>query len=181
MLRILANAAPITGGAAGILIKLDVRPENFQFASRAVFFWIALALVGAVLILNRMIEQRRFGAYLVAIRENEAAARALGVNVLAVKLQAISLSAAITAAAGALYAQYFLYLDAASPSAWISVEALLAAIIGGAGTVLGPLLGAGFCMASARSPSSRRGACRASISWSMASCSFSWWPSRRAG
>ncbi len=109
------------------------------------FFWIALALVGAVLILNRAIEQRRFGAYLVAIRENEAAARALGVNVLAVKLQAISLSAAITAAAGALYAQYFLYLDAAIAfGPWISVEALLAAIIGGAGTVLGPLLGAGL-------------------------------------
>jgi len=143
VLRILANAAPITGGAAGILIKLDVAPANFQFASRAAFFWIALALVGAVLILNRAIEQRRFGAYLVAIRENEAAARALGVNVLAVKLQAISLSAAITAAAGALYAQYFLYLDAAIAfGPWISVEALLAAIIGGSGTVLGPLLGA---------------------------------------
>jgi branched-chain amino acid transport system permease protein len=143
VLRILANAAPMTGGAAGLLIKLDVRPENFQFASRAIFFWIALALVGAVMVLNRMIEQRRFGAYLVAIRENEGAARALGVNVLQVKLQAITLSAAITAAAGALYAQYFLYLDAAIAfGPWISVEALLAAIVGGAGTVLGPLLGA---------------------------------------
>jgi branched-chain amino acid transport system permease protein len=143
VLRILANAAPITGGAAGILIKLDVRPENFQFASRAIFFWIALALVAFVMVVNRMIEERRFGAYLVAIRENESAARALGVNVLGVKLQAITLSAAITAASGALYAQYFLYLDAAIAfGPWISVEALLAAIVGGAGTVLGPLLGA---------------------------------------
>ena len=143
VLRILANAAPITGGAAGLLIKLDIRPENFQFASRAIFFWIALALVAGVMLLNRRIEQQRFGAYLVAIRENEAAARALGVDVLGVKLRAIALSAAITAAAGGLYAQYFLYLDAAIAfGPWISVEALLAAIIGGAGTVLGPILGA---------------------------------------
>ena len=106
--RIIANAAAITGGAAGTLIRLDVRPENFQFASRAVFYWIVLALVVGALILTRIIERNRFGAWLVAIRENEDAARALGVNTLAVKLQAIGLSAAITAAAGAFYAQYFL-------------------------------------------------------------------------
>jgi branched-chain amino acid transport system permease protein len=141
--RILANATPVTGGAAGILIKLDVRPENFQFESRAVFFWIALALVGGVMLLNAQIEKSRFGAYLVAVRENEAAARAIGVDALKVKLQAIALSGAITAAAGALYAQFFLYLDAAIAfGPWISVEALLAAIVGGAGTVLGPLIGA---------------------------------------
>jgi len=141
--RIIANAAPITGGAAGTLIRLDVRPENFQFASRAVFYWIVLALVVGVLILTRMIERARFGAWLVAIRENEDAARALGVNTLAVKLQAIGLSAAITAAAGAFYAQYFLFVDSSiAYGTWISVEALLVPIIGGLGTVFGPLVGA---------------------------------------
>jgi len=141
--RIIANATPITGAAAGTLIRLDVRPENFQFASRAVFYWIVLALVVAVLILTRMIERNRFGAWLVAIRENEDAARALGVDTLAVKLQAIGLSAAITAAAGAFYAQYFLFVDSSiAYGTWISVEALLVPIIGGLGTVFGPLVGA---------------------------------------
>ncbi len=141
--RIIANATPITGGAAGTLIRLDVRPENFQFASRAVFYWIVLALVVGVLILTRMIERNRFGAWLVAIRENEDAARALGVDTLAVKLQAIGLSAAITAAAGAFYAQYFLFVDSSiAYGTWISVEALLVPIIGGLGTVFGPLVGA---------------------------------------
>lgn len=141
--RILANSIAITGGAAGKLIRLDVRPENFQFDSRAVFYWIALGLVGAVLLLNRAIERSRFGAHLVAVRENEAAAMALGVDVLAVKLRAIALSGGITAAAGGLYAQYYLYLDAQiAYGAWISVEALLAPIIGGLGTVFGPLVGA---------------------------------------
>jgi branched-chain amino acid transport system permease protein len=141
--RILANAAEVTGGAAGMLIKLDMRVANFQFASRALFFWIALALVALVLVLTRRIERSRFGAHLVAIRENEEAARALGVDTLKTKLAAIALSAAITAAAGCLYAQYFLFIDAQiAYGTWISIEALLAPIVGGAGTVFGPLVGA---------------------------------------
>ncbi|WP_460449518.1 branched-chain amino acid ABC transporter permease [Alsobacter sp. SYSU BS001988] len=141
--RIIANAAPFTGGAAGTLIKLDVRPETFQFASRAVYFWIALSLVTLVLAATRAMERSRFGAYLVAIRENEDAAKALGVNTLAVKLKAITASAAITAAAGAFYAQYFLFVDASiAYGSWISVEALLVPIVGGLGTVFGPLIGA---------------------------------------
>jgi branched-chain amino acid transport system permease protein len=143
VLRIVANASAVTGGAAGILIKLDVRPANFQFHSRAAFFWIALAIVAVVLLVTRWLEHSRFGAQLMAVRENEDAARALGVDALRVKLGAITLSAAVTAAAGGLYAQYFLYLDAAiAYGVWISVEALLAPIVGGIGTVFGPLIGA---------------------------------------
>jgi branched-chain amino acid transport system permease protein len=135
--RVLANAADITGGAAGILIRLRAAPENFQFEDRGTFFWVALALVTLAL------ERSRLGAQLVAVRENEAAAQALGVDVLAVKLRAITLSAGMTGAAGGLYAQYFLYLDAnIAFGTWISVEALLAPIVGGAGTVFGPVLGA---------------------------------------
>ena len=60
-----------------------------------------------------------------------------------IKLGAMMLSAAMTAAAGCFYAQYFLYVDAGiAYGTWISIEALLAPIIGGAGTVFGPLLGA---------------------------------------
>ena len=140
--RVLANASAFTGGAAGILIPLDVRPANFQFASRASFYWVALALVVAALVITRMLERSRLGAQLVAVRENEDAARALGVDAMGVKLKAIGLSAGITGAAGALYAQYFLYLDSGiAYGTWISVETLLAPIIGGAGTVFGPVIG----------------------------------------
>lgn len=141
--RILANATSFTGGAAGTLVKLDVRPENFQFASRGAFVWIAVALVGFVLVTTIAISRSRFGAWLTAVRENEDAARALGVDTLSVKLKAITLSAAITGAAGALYVQYYLYLDAGiAYGAWISVEALIAPIVGGIGTAFGPVLGA---------------------------------------
>ena len=141
--RIVASVTPITGAGVGTLIKLDLRPEAFQFQSRAPFYWIALGLVGLSLVLMRAIEQSRFGAYLVAIRENEDAAEALGVDAFKVKLAAMTVSAAITATAGCFYAQYFLFLDAAiAYGPWISVDALLAPIVGGAGTLFGPLAGA---------------------------------------
>jgi branched-chain amino acid transport system permease protein len=143
VLRIVASVTPITGAGVGTLIKLDLRPEAFQFQSRAPFYWIVLGMVGISLILIRMIEDSRFGAYLVAVRENEEAAKALGVNVIEVKLIAMTISAAITAAGGGFYAQYFLFVDSGIDyGPWISIEALLAPIIGGVGTVFGPLLGA---------------------------------------
>src|SRR6185295_4667391 len=94
VLRIIASVAPITGAGVGLLIKLDVGPRTMQFASRAAFYWLILALVAIALVVTRLIEQSRFGARLVAVRENEDAARALGVDATRVKLAAITLSAA---------------------------------------------------------------------------------------
>ena len=143
VLRIVASVTPITGAGVGTLIKLDMRPEAFQFQSRVPFYWIALGLVGLSLILVHTIENSRFGAYLVAVRENEDAAKALGVDATLVKLGAMTISAAMTAAGGCFYAQYFLFIDASiAYGPWISIEALLAPMIGGIGTVFGPLLGA---------------------------------------
>ena len=143
VLRIIASVAPITGAGVGTLIKLDLRPEAFQFQSRAPFYWIILGFVAVSLLIAQRLEASRFGAYLVAVRENEDAARAAGIDVFRVKLAAMTLSAAITAAGGCFYAQYFLFLDAGiAYGPWISVEALLAPVIGGIGTVFGPLLGA---------------------------------------
>jgi branched-chain amino acid transport system permease protein len=141
--RISANAWGFTGGAAGVLVPLKLDAANMQFADKRMAYWLALAMVTTVLVIMHHLTVSRFGAQLVAIRENEDAARALGVDTLAVKLKAITLSGAITAAAGCLYTQKFLYLDATIAfGPWISVEALLAPIIGGIGTVFGPLLGA---------------------------------------
>jgi branched-chain amino acid transport system permease protein len=143
VLRIIASVAPITGAGVGTLINLDLRPAAFQFQSRVPFYWIVLALVALSLVIVRSIENSRFGAWLIALRENEAAAEALGIDVTRIKLEAMVISAALAAAAGCFYAQYYLFIDAAiAYGPWISVEALLAAIIGGAGTVAGPLIGA---------------------------------------
>ena len=143
VLRIIASVAPITGAGVGTLIKLDLGIQTLQFQSRAAYYWIILALVGISLVIARLIERSRFGAWLIAVRENEDAARALGVDASTVKTVAMIISAAITAAAGCFYAQYFLFVDSGiAYGTWISVEALLTPIIGGVGTVFGPLLGA---------------------------------------
>src|SRR5262245_44067337 len=111
VLRIIASVAPITGAGVGTLIKLDLGIGSLQFQSRAAFYWVILVLVGASLVTAQSIERSRFGAWLIAVRENEDAAKALGVNANRVKLAAMVISAAITAAAGCFYAQYFLFVD----------------------------------------------------------------------
>ena len=143
VLRIVASVAPITGAGVGTLINLDLGARAFQFQSRAVFYWVILALLGASLVIARVIERSRFGAWLIAVRENEDAAKALGVDARSVKTAAMVVSGATTAAAGCFYAQYFLFVDSGiAYGTWISIEALLTPIIGGVGTVFGPLLGA---------------------------------------
>lgn len=143
VLRIVASVAPITGAGVGTLVKLDLRFAALQFESRAIFYWVILALVAVALVVTHVIERSRFGAWLVAVRENEDAAMALGVNATAVKLAAMVISAAITAAAGCFYTQYFLFVDSGiAYGTWMSIEALLVPIIGGVGTLFGPLLGA---------------------------------------
>jgi branched-chain amino acid transport system permease protein len=95
------------------------------------------------LLVTAWVRHSRFGAGLQAVRDNEDAASAIGVNPLRVKLGAIGLSAAFMGAAGAFYVQVFQYLDPGIAfGAHVSVEALVGAIVGGMGTLWGPVLGA---------------------------------------
>lgn len=141
--RVLANSFGITGGGVGLLVPLAPGAANMQFTDKAGIFWLLLGLVAGAMLLTAWFERSRFGARLVAVRENEDAARALGVDAFRTKLAAIALSGALAGTAGALYVQMFLYIDpsiAYGPA--MSVEALLVPIIGGIGTVFGPVLGA---------------------------------------
>ncbi|MBS0452257.1 MAG: branched-chain amino acid ABC transporter permease [Proteobacteria bacterium] len=141
--RILALSVPFTGGGVGLMVPLRESAANMQFGSRAGYLWLVLAFVGAALLVSWWLRNGRFGAWLQAVRDNEDAARAVGVNPFRVKLGAIALSGAFMGAAGAFYVQVFQYIDpsiAYGPST--SVEALVAAIVGGMGTVWGPVLGA---------------------------------------
>lgn len=141
--RILANSLPFTGGGQGILIPLMPGASNLQFLDRTSVYYLLVGLVVVGVAISRWLEASRFGAWLVAVRENEAAASALGIRVFRVKLAAITLSGAMAGAAGVIYAQMFLYLDAAiAYGPHVSVEALLGPIIGGLGTVFGPIVGA---------------------------------------
>jgi branched-chain amino acid transport system permease protein len=141
--RIVALSVPFTGAGVGLMVPLRESAANMQFASRAGYLWLVLALVTAALLVTAWLRHSRFGAWLQAVRDNEDAARAVGVDPFRVKLAAIALSGALMGAGGAFYVQMFQYIDpgiAYGPAT--SVEALVAAIVGGMGTLWGPMLGA---------------------------------------
>jgi branched-chain amino acid transport system permease protein len=141
--RIVATSVSFTGGGVGLMVPLREAAGNMQFASRAGYLWVVLAMVVVALLVTWWLRNGRFGAYLQAVRDNEDAARAVGVNPFRVKLAAIGLSAAFMGAAGAFYVQVFQYIDAGIAYGSVtSVEALVAAIVGGMGTLWGPVLGA---------------------------------------
>jgi branched-chain amino acid transport system permease protein len=142
VLRILSNSVPFTGAGVGLLIPLDRQAANFQFVDKAGFFWVIWSVSLSAFLSVWWLQHSRFGAQLMAVRDNEDAARALGVNAFRLKLGAITMSGFFSGLGGAFYAQYFLYLDpyiAYGPA--ISIESLLVPIIGGIGTLFGPLLG----------------------------------------
>jgi branched-chain amino acid transport system permease protein len=142
--RILANTFQFTGAGVGMMVPLATSIADLQPASRAGYLWLILALVLTGLLVSRWLKRSRYGAWLQAVRDNEESAAALGVNAFRVKLAAIMISGSLMAAGGAFYVQYLHYIDphiAYGPA--VSVEALLGPIVGGMGTVWGPLLGAG--------------------------------------
>ncbi len=141
--RILAVSLGFTGGGVGLMLPLNESFANMQFGSRKGYIVLVLGFVVAALLVTAWLRHSRFGAQLQAVRDNEDAARAIGVDPLRVKLGAIVLSAGFMGAGGAFYVQVFQYIDpgiAFGPAS--SVEALVAAIVGGMGTLWGPLLGA---------------------------------------
>jgi len=141
--RVIASALDITGGGTGRNLPTRVGLEHLQFSTKAGYFYFVLALFAVVQIVTWWIARGRLGARFLAIREDEDAAAALSVNVLQHKLIAIGISGAIAGCGGFFYGQYYYYVDPAIAFGPLqSVEILLAAIIGGMGTLFGPVLGA---------------------------------------
>ena len=143
ILRVLFNNTKAFKGAAGVLIPYRVAWTEFQFANDRTFYFILLAMVIAATVFIGVMSRRKFGVCLVAIKENQDAASSLGVPVLKYKLMAMAISAAFASMAGSFYAQYYGFIDPTVVfAASISVEAIVPCIIGGSGTLGGPLLGA---------------------------------------
>jgi branched-chain amino acid transport system permease protein len=130
------------GGALGLYITFTGDPRQFQFQDNRYYYFIALALMLASTGLVWALERHRLGAYLTAIRQDEGACEALGVDTLRCKMVAMVLSSFLTGVGGTFYAFYLFSLQ---PNAVfgipLSVEIIIRPIVGGAGTVLGPVLG----------------------------------------
>ena len=134
------------GGARGVFIPIR-RPDSFvhfQFnESKQNYYYIALAMFALALLVTRLLERSRAGYYFRAIREDQEAAASLGINVARSKQLAMAISAGLTALGGTFYAQYILVIDPESVlSLSLSILICLVAVLGGVGTLWGPLLGA---------------------------------------
>ncbi len=132
----------LTKGSMGLLIPFKLGWASFMFRDKLPYVYIALAFMGLVILVTESIKRSRFGFYLTAIREDQDAAESLGVGATACKLIALAISAFFVALGGTFYAQYMLFIDPDSVFAFsISINMALFSIIGGLGTVLGPMLG----------------------------------------
>ena len=140
--RIITLNTEAMGGALGLYITFTGNPWQLQFQDNRAYYYVALGLMMFATGVVALVERSRLGAYLVAIREDEDAAEALGVDTFRYKLCAIVLSAFLTGLGGAFYANYLFSLQ---PNAVfgipLSVDIIIRPVIGGAGTLLGPLLG----------------------------------------
>ena len=116
---------------------------NFMFATKEPYYYIILFMLAGVLLLTYVISRSKLGHYLVAGGEEPEAAMALGVNVARAKLTAMAISSFLTAFAGTFWAQFTLYIHPKSVmSLDISFEIAFIALIGGRGSIAGPVLGA---------------------------------------
>ena len=123
-------------------IKRDNPIAYMQFADHRLYTLLALAMMLGTILLTRAVERSRFGMALLAIKQNEAAAEAAGINTLAWKLRAVTLSGAIAGAVGGFYAVVLLVVTPQSVFGMlVSAQALTVAMFGGVGTVWGPVIG----------------------------------------
>lgn len=146
MVRLVATELEFINTSIGIHIPL-VKGDDWlrlQFEETvANYYYVILGLFVFGMIVTITIVRQKIGYYFQAVREDEDAAEALGVDVLRYKVLAMAISGALTAIGGSFFTQYFLFVDPSIAfGVSLSVQILLRPIVGGVGTIWGPLVGA---------------------------------------
>ncbi len=128
-----------TGGNNGVQIPFD----SIVFTDRSVWAWVMFIYLAAVVAISLFVSRGKLGYYLVAIRDEEDAAAAAGANPLLVKTMGLTLSAALTGIGGGLFAMYIGFIDPPTVLgvADVGIMIPLLALLGGIGTVAGPVIG----------------------------------------
>lgn len=142
------NLKELTNGAEGILTT-ELPPFRIgatlitDFASKVPFYYIALAIALVTILATWLVQNSKLGYYFQAIREDQDAAHSLGINLTLHKNVALAISAVFTSLAGSFYGIYIGFIDPPTVlSLDISVQIVLICIIGGIGTIWGPVIGA---------------------------------------
>jgi branched-chain amino acid transport system permease protein len=139
---LVVNRSEWTGGATGLSVPLNIGLKWMIFREKWAYLLIAFAMLLASLWVAWAIRQSRLGFYLVAVREREDAARAVGIDTTRVKLIAAVISAVLASMIGSFHAMYLTFIEpTAAFSLELSIQIAMFALIGGLGSIAGPLAG----------------------------------------
>ena len=146
VLSLILHYDDLTGGPSGIAMSFAKdAPEKLQFTNVRAYYLIAIALLAAVTLCLDLIKRSRLGFYVAAIKSSEEAAAAAGIRVARVKVLAFCLSASMTALGSVFYVFFIGFLDPNFlASLTLSVKIALIAVVGGTGSLIGPIVGAIF-------------------------------------
>jgi branched-chain amino acid transport system permease protein len=134
-----------TGAGRGIMID---RPHllGMDLSSDRAFYWFCLVMCVLAVLATLNVRRSYLGRALVAIRDNDIAARTMGINLVRFKLLAFLVSAALTGVAGAIMGMYVSIVSVEGYPFLLSIEALAIIIVGGLGSVLGAVFGTVFVL-----------------------------------
>ena len=134
------NLRPLTKGSDGITLELPFWSKDFQ---NIPFYYVFLLILVLTVLFSGWIKRTKFGTGLIAIREDEGKAAAIGVNTTRFKVLAFAASSFFIGVAGGVYAYFITFLNPLGAFAILgSVMIVLSALVGGRGTLYGPLVGA---------------------------------------
>jgi branched-chain amino acid transport system permease protein len=137
---------PVTGGIGGLISIPPASLFGFEITDPVQFLVLTLICLALVLLVIRILVRSSFGRSLKAIRDDETAASALGKNVALLKTLAVAVSSALAAVAGSLFAFYLSFINVESFVLDVSVQVIAMVIIGGTGTLFGPVVGAAIVL-----------------------------------
>ncbi len=139
---IVENLTSLTGGGQGLSLPL---PPGSAEESGALFYYLFLASTALALMVSWLVARSRFGYGLRAIRDGEQAAESLGVHTTRLKTAAWGISAMLTGLAGGIWAYWLSYIDPAGAfDMSVAVKLFVITLLGGMGTLIGPIIGAFF-------------------------------------
>lgn len=150
IMRLVAiNEGWLTGGASGVFIDSLAEPFGLDLFDKTVQYYMALSYAALTIAITLFISSRRFGYQLKAVRDNEEAAMAAGINPTAIKLKAFIISGLLTALGGGIYGIFLSFIEPHIIfNLLLSIQIALTVIIGGRGTIWGPAVGAALLVIS---------------------------------
>ncbi|HWE66558.1 MAG TPA: branched-chain amino acid ABC transporter permease/ATP-binding protein [Acidimicrobiales bacterium] len=141
LVEALANGLGITGGPSGIAGIPPFSVAGYAFDTDTRFFYLIWALVAVALVLSANLVRSNRGRILRAMHGDQTGARSLGLHVTRAKVSIFIISACMASVAGSLYASYFRYLSPDQVGSSESLQLITMLVIGGMGTLFGPLIG----------------------------------------